>query len=70
MCARCRGADVFAIANCLDHTCPLHAVRPNQTLAGKQYQDYDQASIVQETLDALELSGLSELEKLYVPSRH
>ena len=69
MCGQCRGGDIFIIANCDRYNCPLHPVRPNQVLAGRLPAQYSEEQVLQETLDALEFSGLREWEKLHVPRR-
>ncbi len=63
-CLECRHDDVFAIGNCENTECKLHAVRPNQVLHGKVQESYDLSELKQSALDALQFTGLKE--KSYV----
>jgi len=57
-CSQCRGHDAFAIGNCQRVTCPLHPVRPNQSLEGSTPMDYRDEDVQQEVADALDYDDL------------
>ncbi len=59
-CLQCKDHDLFAIGNCAKEECPLHPLRPNRSLKGKCYDDYDLDELQQSVLDALEFTGLKE----------
>ncbi len=59
-CLQCRNHDPWSVANCDRVECPLHPVRPNQVLMGKQPTDYVESEVKQEVLDALQFKGLKE----------
>ncbi len=59
-CLWCKNHDVWAIGNCAKEECPLHPVRPNKSLMGKQQDDYDLDELQQSVLDALNFTGLKE----------
>jgi hypothetical protein len=49
---------VFDIANCDQVTCPLHPVRPNQSLEGSTPMDFSDEDTMQEVADALDYDEL------------
>jgi hypothetical protein len=57
--------DIYAIGNCHTHECPLHPVRPNQSLMGLSSDNHQDELVRQEVIDDLELKGLKE--KTHVP---
>lgn len=59
-CLECKENDIWAIGNCAKEECPLHPVRPNKSLIGKQPDDYDLDELQQSVLDALNFTGLKE----------
>jgi hypothetical protein len=57
-CSQCRGHDAFAVGNCPRFSCPLHPVRPNQSLEGSTPMDYNDEDVQQEVADALDYDDL------------
>lgn len=60
-CLQCRCQDEWAVGNCESCECPLHSVRPNQGLFGKQRDQYDLDELAQQVRDNLDFDGLKEI---------
>lgn len=60
-CLQCRHQDEWAVGNCDRSYCPLHSVRPNQGLQGKQRDQYDLDELAQQVRDNLDFDGLKEI---------
>jgi hypothetical protein len=57
-CSTCKNGNVFDIANCDRVTCPLHPVRPNQSLQGSTPMDFSDEDTMQEVEDCLDYDEL------------
>lgn len=60
-CLNCKKGDLFAIGNCANESCELHAGRPNRSLQGHEPEAYDEDVLADQIETRLNVNGLKRL---------